>query len=918
MKMRKSEHFIRSSSSIQGQAFNVKMNDKMFETLFSSLYRYKEAAALRETVCNAIDSHGMRDRMHRMIASHYAPLTPPPARHSKYLAPKGKQVVVHLPDDFEPWLEIRDYGIGLPLEKIIGEPIPAQEDEVLLEGNMVVKEDEIPDSAEVIGVPAFYNGGLVFRREDGEIIRTPGLYTTLFHSTKEEDDDQIGAFGLGSKSPFAVSDSFTVESRMDGKLHRFLMYLNAKRIPTVDLITKDLETRDPKPEDTDEFNGMTVKIPVKNARFSAFSDELVRLGRVMRPEQRPIVENASYRFSWEDINYDFKVNNTYIQPKGQGNTHYAVMGGVSYPIDLDQLDPDTASIMSKFPSSYTFFELGSLNVPPSREDLSYDEFTRETLSEEFKGTANAILTEKMRDLELACKRGPLALYMEKVKLSEMFGSGFRKMVEKEYPADKRFHDSYYRYPLPVEIDRDYDHTAPFNELSSPFSMEIFYDWGESSNLTISEIQKWIDRGQHVTVVIEDSVRARNLKIKQLKDTGTIVIVAKPNTSYVTKRNQSKDNPAFKNSQALYDFFETWIGKEETTVDYLCFADKFVDWLSAVLEPAEVKFMNELTYVTPPVTKDPGLFPFTRSNFDIYQYEELTGDQISDIINKGERIVYIEVSGHACIHQVMDRTLTTAAARGIRKSLYEHAVSVDDEGKPVYISDMLNVHNRIFLARRKSVPMMKKFPEVFIPIDEILKIMLENVKPMMERDSARRILESYRRMRLGADRLKYGSHLVHQAFGDVEDDRYGKLVSRYNKLMKVVDDILDEQTVRHYQSLAKAPVSINDKRRFSHFQDTIHSLNVNLYANERDEKIFRSEHQMLQIFECASDVLRFHGFTPFDISRTPSLKARRENRLTIERHRVVRFLKENYKPSALNPIEKSSDYLDVISNSIIRA
>ncbi|BBD52225.1 RIIA protein [Enterobacter phage EspM4VN] len=918
MKMRKSEHFIRSSSSIQGQAFNVKMNDKMFETLFSSLYRYKEAAALRETTCNAIDSHGMRDRMHRMVASHYAPLTPPPARHGKYLAPKGTRVVVHLPDDFEPWLEIRDYGIGLPLEKIIGEAIPAQEDEVLLEGNMVVKEDEIPDSAEVIGVPGFYNGSLVFRREDGEIIRSPGLYTTLFHSTKEEDDDQIGAFGLGSKSPFAVSDSFTVESRMDGKLHRFLMYLNAKRIPTVDLITKDLETRDPKPEDTDEFNGMTVKIPVKNARFSAFSDELVRLGRVMRPEQRPVVENASYRFGWEDISYDFKVNNTYIQPKGNDHTHYAVMGGVSYPIDLDQLDPDTSSIMSKFPSSYTFFELGSLNVPPSREDLSYDEFTRETLSEEFKETANAILTDKMRDLEMACKRGPLALYMEKAKLSEMFGSGFRKMVEKEYPADKRFHDSYYRYPLPVEIDRDYDHTAPFNELSSPFSMEIFYDWGESSTLTISEIQKWIDRGQHVTVVVEDSVRARNLKIKQLKDTGTMVIVAKPNTSYVTKRNQSKDNPAFRNAQELHDFFKSWIGEEETTIDYLFFADKFMDWLGAVLEPAEVKFMNELTYVTPPVTKDPGLFPFTRSDFDIRQYEELTGEQISDIINKGERIVYIEVSGHECIHQVMDRTLTTAAARGIREALYKHAVHADEDGKPVYIKDMLNIHDRIFLARRKSVPMMKKFPEVFIPIDEILKIMLENVKPMMERDSARRILESYRRMRLGADRLKYGIHLVEQAFGVVEDDRYGKLVKRYNKLMRVVDDILDEQTVRHYQSMAKVPVSIHDKRRFSHFQDTISSLNVNLYSNERDEKIFRSEHQMLQIFGYASDALQTHGFTRFDIARTPTLKARRDNRLTIERHRVIRFLKENYKPSALNPIENSSDYLDVISNSIVRA
>ncbi|AIM51754.1 RIIA domain protein, partial [Dickeya phage phiDP23.1] len=114
------------------------------------------------------------------------------------------------------------------------------------------------------------------------------------------------------------------------------------------------------------------------------------------------------------------------------------------------------------------------------------------------------------------------------------------------------------------------------------------------------------------------------------------------------------------------------------------------------------------------------------------------------------------------------------------------------------------------------------------------------------------------------------------------------------------------------------VSINDKRRFSHFQDTISSLNVNLYTNERDEKIFRSEHQMMQIFGYASDTLQSHGFTRFDIARTPTRKAKRDNRLTIERHRVIRFLKENYKPSALNPIEESSDYLDVISNSIVRA
>lgn len=916
MKMRKSEHFTRSSSSIQGQSFNVKMNDKMFETLFSSLYRYKEAAALRETVCNAIDSHGMRDRMHRMVASHYAPLTPPPQRHSKFLAPKGTPVVVHLPDDFEPWLEIRDYGIGLSLEKIIGEAIPAQEDEVLLEGNMVVKEDEIPDSAEVIGVPAFYNGNLVFRREDGEIIRAPGLYTTLFHSTKEEDEDQIGAFGLGSKSPFAVSDSFTVESRIEGKLYRFLMYLNAKRIPTVDLVTKDLETRDPKPEATDEFNGLTVKIPVKNTRFSAFQDELIRLGRVMRPEQRPQVENASYNFSWSDISYDNRVNNTYIQQKGHGSTHYAVMGGVSYPIDLSQLDEETSSIMSKFPSSYTFFELGSLNVPPSREDLSYDEFTRETLSVEFKETAQAILKDKMRDLERASRLGPLALFIEKGKLSEMFGSGFRKMVEKEYPADNRFAENKYRYPMTIEIDRNYDYTAPFNEIMSPFTLEVHNDWGEYPHLSISDIQRWKDNGQHVTVVIEDGLRARNLKIKQLKDTGTVVIIAKPRTQYVQWRNNSKECPAFKNAQELHDFFESWVGKEDTTVDYLQFADKFVEWLSPVLDPADVKFMNELTYVTPPVTKDPGMYKFDGHTLHLQPWNEVNGDEISEIINSGKKIVYIEVSGHDLIHTVMGKPLTVKAAGKIKKALYEHAIGYDEENKPEYIADRLNVHPTIFSARRKSVPMMKKFPEVFIPIDEIFNIMTEHNKVLLERHNARNLLKARNRIHLGANRLKYALHLMQNAFGETK--RVGSLVNRYNNIVSVVDDIVDEEAISHYKSVLRTNVSVHQNRLFTNYLETMGYLQLSLYTNTRDEKVFDAEKRLMRIFDTVSSELREEGFNGLDISKAPTRQSRKGNRLAIEKHRVIRFLKEHYNPSAMNAIENPEEYIEIISKSIYRA
>ena len=918
MKMRKSEHFTRSSSSIQGQAFNVKFTDKMFETLFSSLYRYKEAASLRETLCNGIDSHNMRDRMHRVLASHYASLTPPLQRHSKFLAPKGKNVVVHLPDDYEPWLEIRDYGVGLTLEQIIGEAIPAQDNEVLLAGNMVVKEDEIPDAAEVIGVPDFYEGRLVFRREDGEIIRSPGLYTTLFHSTKEDDDGQIGAFGLGSKSPFAVSDSFTVESRMEGKLHRFLMYLNSNRIPTVDLVTKDLDTRDPKPEDTEEFNGITVKIPVKNSRFSAFAEELVRLGRVMRPDQLPEVENAPYSFRWKGINYDYRVNNTYIQSKDEGAVHYAVMGGVSYPIDLSQLDEDTSSVMSKFPCSYTFFELGALNVPPSREDLSYDEFTRETLSREFRATANAIMKDKMKELKEAQMRGPLALYVTKGKLSEMFGSGFRKMVEKEYPADARFNQNKYVYPSPVQIDRDYNETAPFSDVGHPFGMEVHQEYGEYSTLGLDSIKYWLDHGQHITVVIEDTVRARNLKIKQLRDTGTVVIIAKPETGYVQKRNNAKDHPAFKNAAEIRDYMASWVGEEETTVDYLTFADKFVDWLSAVINPTEVKFMSELTYVTPPVTKDPGMFKFTGRGLDMKSHDEVSGETISDIINKGERIVYIEMSGHECIHKIMGTNLRADLADKLRSYLFETVVSVDDNtGERERFFQRLNVHKNIFLARRKSVPMMKKFPEVFIPIDQVFDIIKEENKRMLDRHNAVNLLKSRQMLHIGLNRLSYGETLLAKAFGEVDKD-YERLYSRFTAKKQKLDKILDEQAVRHYHALVKETPDINERQRFTKFMGMLEKMCLSLTNNERDKEVFAIEAQLCQIFERASNILTRHGFEAMNIRKTVNKKVKLCNRKTVEKHLAIRFFKEHYKPTALNAIESESDYIDVISNAIIGA
>lgn len=918
MKMRKSEHFVRSSSSIAGNVFNVKMTDKLFETLFSSLYRYKEAAALRETVCNAIDAHNMRDRLQRRMPSHYASLSPMSQLYSKYLAPSNVPVEVHLPDDYEPWLEIKDWGIGLSLEQIMGEPILAREDEVLLAGNMIVKEDEIPEGSEVLGVPDFssyYGGQLVFKTEDGEIIRSPGLYTTLFNSTKEDDDGQIGAFGLGSKSPFSVSDSFTVESRYEGKVYRFLMYLNSNRIPTVDLVTKDLETREPLPEDTDEWNGLSVKVPVKNSRFRAFEEELIRLGKVMKPNERPKVTNHSYNFDWEDISFNNRVGNTYIQPKGTGNTHYAVMGGVSYPIDLEQLEQDVSLILEKFPTSYTFFELGDLNVPPSREDLSYDEYTRETLNRQFKKVANKIMQEKISELNLAASKGPLALYMKKDEFTNMFGSGFRKMMERDFPADTRFYKGKYVYNGTPDIERNMDVDAPFRTAGNPYYLEIYWDAGyyeSKDSLLLNDVYGWVGEKKSVAIIIDNSSRARNLKIKTARNNHDVVIVVKPNDSLLTNRNLLQNHKgAYKNHEELQTYFESWVGKQETTIDHLVFADKFYEVISEILIPSEVYFMHEMQYVKPPVEKDPGMFPFGGFRFNFYKSEELSAEDISNIIDSGKQIVYIEISGTNSIHDIRGKRVNEYVARELLECM--NNTPMDDEGTKIF--EFMNYHKRIILARRKSVPMMKKFPEVFVPIDAVFEILLNRHMPSFKAKDARSLMALKTNIRCMMNRLPYAESLLNKCH-EGTPERLTDLKAELAKWVADNEKLIPESEWEHLKVVGKNKRGLPGVGDLNAALEKL-SLDIAIKKNYTDYR--RGHTRITQLFGSINKLLSENGYCEINLTRSISQAQKKKNRYRVDCHNLVKHLMSTYTPVAQNPIEEDKEgFFAAISKRILGA
>lgn len=91
------------------------------------------------------------------------------------------------------------------------------------------------------------------------------LYTTYFESTKRDSDDDIGGFGLGSKSPFALTDNFTVTSTTpDGESTTILAYLD-NGIPKVMVTNHE--------EGTDLPQGTEVRVTIPESRI----DELIQV-----------------------------------------------------------------------------------------------------------------------------------------------------------------------------------------------------------------------------------------------------------------------------------------------------------------------------------------------------------------------------------------------------------------------------------------------------------------------------------------------------------------------------------------------------------------------------------------------------------------------------------------------------------------
>lgn len=221
---------------------------------------------------------------------------------------------VHLPNSLAPYFSVKDYGTGLSPEQV---------------GN---------------------------------------LYTVYFRSDKTKSNNVIGCYGLGCKTPYSYSDIFEVIVRYDGKRYMYSMYKNESGIPEHSLLGVF---------DTDEPNGVEVKVPVQHKDFYQFYEAAQAQLRYFNVP--PKVTGYEYKRTEFPVS-SIRGQNWVFDFNGYGHTMTVVQGYVGYSFDF-------AQVSERFPEEYKFFvdnirqttlfmNIGEFDTAVSREEVQYTERTK--------------------------------------------------------------------------------------------------------------------------------------------------------------------------------------------------------------------------------------------------------------------------------------------------------------------------------------------------------------------------------------------------------------------------------------------------------------------------------------------------------------------------------------------------------------
>jgi len=168
------------------------------------------------------------------------------------------------------------------------------------------------------------------------------LYTTYGASNKNDSNDFTGCLGLGSKSPFAYTKSFTTASFFNGKCYTYIAAMDETGVPSLSLFGVT---------DTNEPNGIEISFAVSQSDFEEFSDKAKRVFHYFKNQPTIVggvsenLNDGTYRNNetvisgegWKVGRLDHRNDTFPSQYNNCGAGIIAIMGNIAYPVVAEQV-----------------------------------------------------------------------------------------------------------------------------------------------------------------------------------------------------------------------------------------------------------------------------------------------------------------------------------------------------------------------------------------------------------------------------------------------------------------------------------------------------------------------------------------------------------------------------------------------------
>ena len=338
------------------------------------------------------------------------------------------------------------------------------------------------------------------------------IFTVFFSSTKVGSKSYTGSFGLGCKSPFAITDKFFVNSYVNGIKYEYQCFKN-DGIPCITLLRK---------APTNEKTGIEIVVPLNRPDVSVWRDKAKKIYEFFK-----IKPNLNVKLDYFCDFVDYKSGSSW-ESTTEGGVG-VVMSNVRYRLDLSKLYSN-----SSYPNNTHYKKYGivyhvpprSIEVTPSREEIAYTSETVTFLQKHIEKTNYEFFNFVQKNMDSSPSRLNaqinFALFTESYKEHIIYNSDYvnaikinwqgKRLSSTKYPHIVIEHDSsieigtYHRINLHSSNFKSALVTNQEYEISGNASWKSLIFLINDSKASQENIKSWANRlvksnGKNITLFV---------------------------------------------------------------------------------------------------------------------------------------------------------------------------------------------------------------------------------------------------------------------------------------------------------------------------------------------------------------------------------------------------------------------------------